>query len=168
MGQKLRFVVEYDNDTGPDDDGFCEWWEVCDQLTKKTVCRCLDQTWAEIICSALNCSPLHPSMNVVGTETGRLSSQEPVQVSEATTMKVDDGWVEASRLLPACDQYITAEVNLGGELQFVKGRVDHFNPHTVLFDYWTGVGWAEIIRWQPRTPSREPGHPWTSIERGCP
>lgn len=30
MSTNPRWIVNYDNDTGPDDDGFDEWWTVTD------------------------------------------------------------------------------------------------------------------------------------------
>ena len=49
----MTFKIEYSNDTGLDDEGFWEWWEVRGP-GDEVVCKCDDQAWAEKICKLLN------------------------------------------------------------------------------------------------------------------
>lgn len=45
----------YDNDTGPDDDYFYEFWSVFDTTNKdKKICQCDELEHAIMICDALN------------------------------------------------------------------------------------------------------------------
>jgi len=52
-----RWIIEYDNDTGPDDDGFAEWWIVTDG---EKDFKCRKESDAEWLCDVLNAyaSPL--------------------------------------------------------------------------------------------------------------
>lgn len=46
-----KWAVEYDNDVGPNDEGFWEWWEVTDC---KTTYKTDDKAAAERLCALLN------------------------------------------------------------------------------------------------------------------
>lgn len=48
------WTIEYDNDTGPNDEGFCEWWVVSNGRLSYE-CRSLHE--AEWLCSLLNSIP---------------------------------------------------------------------------------------------------------------
>lgn len=50
----MRYVVEYQNDTGPHDDGFWEWYEVTDTETRIVMCKCSNAENAQKICDLLN------------------------------------------------------------------------------------------------------------------
>lgn len=45
------WTIEYDNDTGPDDDGFAEWWIVTDGERSFTCRKEFDAKW---LCDTLN------------------------------------------------------------------------------------------------------------------
>ena len=46
-----NWKIVYDNDTGPNDDGYCEWWDVTDG--DKSF-RCENKTDAAWLCEILN------------------------------------------------------------------------------------------------------------------
>ena len=46
-----RYTIEYDNDTGLDDDRFWEWWAIFDGDTK--VCECPTEAMANRVVAAL-------------------------------------------------------------------------------------------------------------------
>lgn len=48
-----RYRIEYDNDTGPGDDDFCEWWEVYDG--DRAIAHAYTEEDAVKIRDALNC-----------------------------------------------------------------------------------------------------------------
>lgn len=51
----MRFIVEYDNSTGPSDEGFTQWWYVRDtQLDNGIVCSCGREGDAQLIAKLLN------------------------------------------------------------------------------------------------------------------
>lgn len=50
----MRYFVEYQNDVGPDDDGFWEWWEVIDSADSTVICKCSEKENADKICDLLN------------------------------------------------------------------------------------------------------------------
>lgn len=52
----LPWHVQYDNDVGPDDDGFWEWWGVI-AANGETVCRCDSEVVANAIVAALGSAP---------------------------------------------------------------------------------------------------------------
>ena len=47
------FKVEWDNDTGPEDDYYIEWWEVCDGNMSFRSYDEMDALW---LCELLNAS----------------------------------------------------------------------------------------------------------------
>lgn len=47
----IEWVVEYDNDTGPDDEGFSEWWEVSNGAMSF---KAYTKYSAEWLCKTLN------------------------------------------------------------------------------------------------------------------
>lgn len=49
-----RWKIEYDNDTGPSDEGFWEWWTVTDG--DKSF-KCDDEADAKWLCDLLNTLP---------------------------------------------------------------------------------------------------------------
>lgn len=53
-----RFWVEYDNDTGPDDGFFVEWWSVIDEQHGSTLCKFDAQADADRIAAMLNGAPI--------------------------------------------------------------------------------------------------------------
>ena len=50
-----KWSIEYDNDTGRDDDGFWEWWSLLRDGV--VVCRCDKEEEAEAIRDTLNAAP---------------------------------------------------------------------------------------------------------------
>lgn len=36
----MRYEIKYDNDTGPRDESFYEWWGVIDTQYNREICRC--------------------------------------------------------------------------------------------------------------------------------
>lgn len=46
-----KYTIEYDNDTGPDDDGFWEWWSVLE--SGREIAKCDHEEDAERIVAAL-------------------------------------------------------------------------------------------------------------------
>jgi hypothetical protein len=50
-GNAPRFTIEYDNDTGPDDGGFWEWWSVFDN--GRCVAKCDTEEDAKRVLLAL-------------------------------------------------------------------------------------------------------------------
>lgn len=48
------YIVKHENDTGPCDEGFWEWWFVVDRNTDEVICKCDHQKDAERIASLLN------------------------------------------------------------------------------------------------------------------
>lgn len=46
-----RYTIEYDNDTGPNDEGFSEWWMVFDR--GEPLCTCSTEEDAKRIVAAL-------------------------------------------------------------------------------------------------------------------
>ena len=47
-----KFIIEYDNDTGPDDEGFWEWWTVTDG---ERAYKCDVEADAKYLALRLNC-----------------------------------------------------------------------------------------------------------------
>lgn len=47
------FTIKYDNDVGPDDDGFWEWWDILSP-SGETIAKCDKQDYAIMICAFLN------------------------------------------------------------------------------------------------------------------
>lgn len=52
----MRYKKQYDNDTGPNDDYFEEFWNVYDNVTNDVVCRCRKEDSADFIALILNTS----------------------------------------------------------------------------------------------------------------
>jgi hypothetical protein len=50
----MRYVVKYNNDVGPDDDYFDEWWEIVDTVHKEEIAKCYTEEWANTLCQLLN------------------------------------------------------------------------------------------------------------------
>lgn len=73
--------------------------------------------------------------------------------------------IDAKVTLPQPDEWITAEILYMDKLSIVHGKAMS-DPKFVIYDFWSGSGASEIIRWKPRTPSFAEGHPYTAIERG--
>lgn len=42
------WTIEYDNDTGPDDESFCEFWTVSSE--QNVICKCDSESNAKMIC----------------------------------------------------------------------------------------------------------------------
>lgn len=59
-----RYQFEYDNDTGPGDDGFHEWWEIYDGT--EYIGRAYTEAAAAKICAALNRYDTSPPEKVEG------------------------------------------------------------------------------------------------------
>ena len=49
----MKWKIEYDNDTGPGDEGFGEWWTITDD---EKAFRCYDEDDAKWLCDLLNAS----------------------------------------------------------------------------------------------------------------
>ena len=66
---------------------------------------------------------------------------------------------------PEPGQPIKATIEYMGKLTTVNGCRSDKEPHIVLFDFYSGTGWGEIIDWEPRElPNNPDAHPWTGIE----
>lgn len=44
---KAKYEIVYNNDTGPMDESFWEWWEIHDTETEEIVCKCNTEEWAK-------------------------------------------------------------------------------------------------------------------------
>lgn len=51
---KTKWTIEYDNDTGPGDDSFSQWWTVTDGERRFDCRDAGDATW---LCETLNAVP---------------------------------------------------------------------------------------------------------------
>lgn len=77
-------------------------------------------------------------------------------------------WISASDALPKSGDPITAEFYYMGKIESANG-VASDDGKTVFFDFYSGTGHGEIIRWKYRIPPMKPieeRHPWTRIENG--
>jgi hypothetical protein len=105
-------------------------------------------------------------------EHGHWTRMLQVEHAEAMTTGIevndDDGWIDISDRLPEPNQWITAEIMYMGKISVVHGKRSPNEVNVVFFDFWSGTGADLIVRWKPRTPSFEQGHPYTAIERGEP
>ena len=55
--ERAQLIVEYNNDTGPGDEGFDEWWSVINKVSGERVCRCDTEAHARMVVSALASQP---------------------------------------------------------------------------------------------------------------
>jgi hypothetical protein len=93
-------------------------------------------------------------------------SNENTPASSPAPVAEGEDWIKASDALPSPKQPITAEIETEQfGVETVYGVALPRDPTIVLFDFWSGTATGKIIRWKPRTLSRETGHPYTSIER---
>jgi hypothetical protein len=56
-----RYRIDYDNDTGMEDEVFYEWWAVVDEHSGQPVCKCDDEADAKRICDLLNLPATQPA-----------------------------------------------------------------------------------------------------------
>lgn len=54
-----RYKIEYENDTGPNDEGFWEWWAIYDGSAK--VCECPSEAMAARVMLALEAADTSPA-----------------------------------------------------------------------------------------------------------
>lgn len=66
---KREWVIEYNNDTGPDDDCFVEWWEVTDGNVVFKTSRNKDAAWLlnliiayDAACAFIDCHAADPDI----------------------------------------------------------------------------------------------------------
>ena len=64
---KSTLRIDYDNDTGPGDEGLLEWWSVVDESTGETLCKCDDEATAKRILAALAAFEAAPQQEPVAS-----------------------------------------------------------------------------------------------------
>lgn len=50
----IKYSVDWNNDVGPNDEGYWEWWEVKDDIDHEVICKCDKKEDADLICGLLN------------------------------------------------------------------------------------------------------------------